>query len=555
MPEERQRQRRLIADTVLLGVAGALSAQIFTLLVDLARWLFLGQLAHYHEPGLAGEGGAAQVIGPYGLWLIPLATTIGGLIVGVITEKVAPEAEGHGTGTAVRAFHRAEGFLRGRVPPVKMIASAITIGSGGAAGREGPVALVAAGIGSWYASITSRSDDDRRLLMLVGMAAGLSAIFRSPIGTALFAIEVLYSEMVFESGALLYATLAAIVAYALNGMFVGYTPLFRVPPNIGLRGPLDYALYLVLGIAAGLIAILLPVVFYGIRDAFRKLRVRAFLKPAIGGLIMGVIALALPQVIGGGYGWMQLAIDGRIALGTLFVLMFAKIFAMSFTVSSGGSGGVFAPSLFVGAMLGGFVAAVGHEPAAPFVVVGMAAVFAGAAHVPIATLMMVTEMTGGYTLLVPAALAVVVSYIVQTRLSSGLRYRSLYEAQVPSRADSPAHHTEHLKIALRILREHGVQRPADVGEFDLLSLLRSGIPVDLPDDRRLVVGVLREDSPYAGKPLKDAGIEGDTIVIALIREEHMRVPRGDTVLEPDDRLILLTSPEGLELLKKHVDQW
>jgi len=555
LAEQRQRQRRLILDTILLGLAGAAAAQIFTLLLDLASGLFLGRMAQYHPPGLAGEGGAAEVIGRFGMWLIPVVTTLGGLIVGILIERVAPEAEGHGTGTVVRSFHRAEGFLRARVPAVKALASAVTIGSGGSAGREGPVALVAAGIGSWYSRLTDRSDDERRTLVLVGMAAGLSAIFRSPIGTALFAIEVLYSDMVFESTALLYAMLAGIIAYAVNGFFVGYTPLFRVPATSTLAGPLDYGWYLVLGIAAGLIAILIPLVFYGVRDSFRRLPIPMFLKPALGGLLMGLLALAMPQVIGGGYGWMQAAIDGRIALWTMFALIFVKLFAMSLTVGSGGSGGVFAPSLFVGAMLGGFIAAVVHEPSAPFVVVGMAAVFAGAAHVPIATLMMVTEMTGGYTLLVPAALAVLVSYLVQSRLSARLPYRSLYEAQVRNRAESPAHHTEHLRIALQILREHGVTRPSDVGEFDLLSILRSGIPVDLPDDRRLIVGVLRKDSGYAGKALKDARFEADTIVSAIIRDEHMRVPRGDTVLEPGDRLILLTSREGLKRMQKDVDPW
>ncbi len=555
MPDEQQRQRRLIIDTIMLGAAGALAAQIFTYLLHIASGLFLTGIAQYRPPGLPTEHGGPEFVGRYGLWLVPVVTALGGLIVGIITEKLAPEAEGHGTGTAVRAFHRAEGFLRGRVPPIKMIASAITIGTGGAAGREGPVALVGGGIGSWYATVTHRTDDERRLLLLIGMAAGLAAIFRSPVGTALFAIEVLYSDMVFESSALLYTMLASIVAYALNGVFVGYEPLFRIPGSIGLEGPLDYGWYLALGVASGIVGLGIPFIFYGVRDLFRKLPVRTMYKPAIGGLLMGLMALVLPQVIGGGYGWMQDAIDGRLALGLLATLILAKTVAMSLTVSSGGSGGVFAPTLFVGAMLGAFIAGAVGEPAAPFAVVGMAAVFAGAAHVPIATLMMVTEMTGGYTLLVPAALAVMVSYLVQTRLSQRLKYRSLYEAQVRNRADSPAHHVEHLKIALRILKEQGVSRPENVGEVDLLSLLRSGIAVDLSADRRLTVGVLRENSEFAGHALSEKVWDPESQIVGLIRNEHMRVPRGDTVLEPGDRLIVLTTEEGLERLGQHMDPW
>jgi CIC family chloride channel protein len=552
------RQQRLIVDAVVLGVAGALIAQLFTYLLRGATWLFQVQLAGYRPPGLPDEGAVArEVIGPHGLWLVPVVVALGGLIVGLLVQRFAPETEGHGTDTVVYAFHRADGALRARVTPVKLLASAITIGSGGAAGREGPIALAAAGIGSWYAGLTGRSGADRRLLLLVGTAAGLAAIFRSPVGAALFAIEVLYVDMEFESGALLLAMLASVVAYALNGFFVGWRPLFRVPGHLTLPHALDNGWYLVLGIGAGLVATVVPVVFYGVRDAFRRLEMRPELKPALGGLVMGLLALVCPQVIGGGYGWMQEAIDGRLAAGTLLALVLAKPLAMSLTVSSGGSGGVFAPTLFVGAMLGGLLASVSHQPAAPFVIVGAAAVFAGAAHVPVATLMMVTEMTGGYTLLVPAALAVMLSYLVQRRLAARFKYQSLYEAQVATRADSPAHHSEHLKIALRILKERRVLNPAEIGQLDLLSLLRTGIPVELPGDRRLVIGVLRSDSPYRQKPLGAANgnLDDRTHIVAIIRGEHMMVPRPDTVLEAGDRLILLTTRAGLEGLKQHVDKW
>lgn len=556
--ERLGRQQRLIVDAALLGVAGAVAAQLFTHLLRAATQLFLVGLAGYRPPGLPDEGGVLrEVMGPHGLWMVPVATAIGGLIVGFLVQQLAPETEGHGTDTVVHAFHRAEGALRARVIPVKLLASAITIGSGGSAGREGPIALASAGVGSWYANVTGRTTADRRMLLLVGAAAGIAAIFRSPVGAALFAIEVLYADVEFESGALLPAMLASVVAYAVNGLLVGWRPLFQVSGQLSLARALDNGWYVVLGISAGLVATLLPLVFYGVRDAFRRLTVRPELKPAFGGLLMGILAMAWPQVIGGGYGWMQEAIDGRLAVGTLGALLLAKPLAMSLTVSSGGSGGVFAPTLFVGAMLGGLLAALAHQPAAPLVIVGMAAVFAGAARVPVAALMMATEMTGGYTLLVPAALAVMVSYWVQRRLSGRLKHQSLYEAQVAARADSPAHHTEHLKIALRLLKERRVVNSADVGQLDLLSLLRTGIPVELPGDRRLIIGVLRPDSPYRRRPVgADNGkLDGETRIFAIIRGEHMMVPRPDTVLEAGDRLILLTTAAELEELKEHVDKW
>jgi CIC family chloride channel protein len=554
----RSDRRRLLLDTLFLGVAGVAAAQLFNFLLGLSRTLFLGVIAGYRPPGLPSEGASPiEVIGPHGLWLVPVATTLGGLLVGILTTWLAPEAEGHGTDAVVRAFHRSAGALRARVAPVKLVASALTIGSGGAAGREGPIALIAAAVGSWYATITRRGDAERRLLLLIGAAAGLSAIFRSPIGAALFVIEVLYADMEFEASALLYATLAAIIAYAINGLFVGWGALFQVPPIAGFRSPLSYGWYALLGIAAGLFATALPVVFYRTRDLFQRLPVPVFLKPAIGALLTGLLILAFPQVIAGGYGWIQQAIDGHMTLGTMAALAVAEIAALSFTVSSGGSGGVFAPSLFIGAMLGGACAALGNQPVAPFVVVGMAAVFAGAAHVPIATMMMVTEMTGGYTLLVPAALAVLLSYLVQTRLSSRFQYRSIYEAQVRSRADSPAHYAQHLEIALRILREEEVSH-LDLGELDLVSLVRSGIRVELANGRRLFVGVLRADSPLVGTTIGVSGRNlagSDTNIIGIVRGENTLPPRADLVLEAGDRLILVGDATGVDQLRGQLDPW
>ena len=189
------RNQRLIIDALFLGVVGALSAQLFMFLLNGSQNFFLGWLAGYRPPGLPEEGGVLlEFFGPHSRWLIPLSTTLGGLISGILVYSIAPEAEGHGTDTAVKAYHRSAGYIRPRVPVIKMIASAITIGSGGSAGREGPTALISAGIGSIYASVFNRSEQERRTIVLIGMAAGLSAIFRSPIGCAIFAVEVSVSR-------------------------------------------------------------------------------------------------------------------------------------------------------------------------------------------------------------------------------------------------------------------------------------------------------------------------------------------------------------------------
>jgi len=549
-------QQRLIVDTILLGVVGALSAQLFMILLHWSEGFFMIWLAGYQPPGLPEEGGVLrQVIGSHGLWLVPLATTLGGLISGFMVYALAPEAEGHGTDTAVKAFHHLGGRIRARVPFVKMLASAITIGSGGAAGREGPTALISAGIGSVYASLERRSDEERRLLTLIGMAAGLSAIFRSPVGTAMFAIEVLYSDMEFDGGALLYTLLGSVVAYAVNGLFVGWQPLFHVPTGLAVAHFNDYLWYIVLGATAGVVATLLPNVFYLIRDGFAALPIPPHFKPALGGLGIGLLALGLPQVLAGGYGWIQEAIDGRLSLILLLALVFAKMLAFSLTVSSGGSGGVFAPSLYVGAMLGGLLAHVCEQPAAPFVIVGMAAVFAGAARVPVATMLMVTEMTGGYHLLPAASLAVVLSYLVQAALSAHLKYNSLYEAQVPGRADSPAHQLEHLEAAIHLLHKRRVSVPDTVSHLDLRALLASGIALDLPDGRRLALGILKPQSPYVGKSIQESFPLDDQEVlevVAIFRQGHTLLPHSGLVLKAADRLLVLTTEEVWKRLESHL---
>lgn len=551
---KREGKPRLLMESALLGVIGALSAQLFMWLLRVCNSVFLYRLGGYRPPGSERGGALIETIGPHGLLLIPAVTTLGGLLSGFLVYRFAPEAEGHGTDTAVKAFHRKEGVIRPQVAPVKMVASAITIGSGGAAGREGPIALISAGLGSIYASLAHRSEEERRLLLLAGMAAGLSAIFRSPMGAAVFAIEVLYGNMEFEAWALLYTMLSSAVAYTVNGAFVGFRPLFSVPA-IPTPAFSAYAWYAVLGLAAGLVGTALPLVFYGARDLFRILPIPIWTKPAVGGLGVGLLALGLPQVLGGGYGWIQQAINGQLALRLVVVLIFAKMLAFALTVSSGGSGGVFAPSLFVGAMLGAAFAAILHQLPAAFAVVGMAAVFGAAARVPIATMLMVTEMAGGYDLLLPAGLAVMIGYLLQGWLSTYLKYRSLYEAQVPTRQDSPAHYLEQIQVALNLLGRRNAPLPDKLGHLDLLRLLRSRVQFELPGGRDLTMGLVREDSPLVGKPVHTLYRQLDQYefeIVAIMRREHVLLSHPETLLEANDRLILITSPSAREPLTQYI---
>jgi CIC family chloride channel protein len=556
MLEAFRDQRHLLLDTVILGVVGAGAAQLFSWMLKICYRLFLSALAGYTAPGLPNEGGTlTQIIGSHGLLLIPISTTLGGLISGLLVYTFAPEAEGHGTDTAVKAFHFLEGNIRARIPFVKMLASAITIGSGGAAGREGPTALIAAGIGSIYASYTHRTLHERRILLLVGMAAGLAAIFRSPIGTAIFAVEVLYGGMEFEAGALIYTMLGSIVAYGVNGIFSGYQSIFLIPPNMAAPGLVELPGYILLGVAAGLLATVIPVIFYRIRDLFAWLPIPNHVKPAIGGLLLGLVAMNLPQVLSGGYGWIQMAIDGSLSTGLMLLLSFAMILAFSLTISSGGSGGVFAPSLFVGAMFGGFLAQAINQPSTPFVVLGMAAVFAGAARVPIATMLMVTEMTGGYTLLVPAGLSVMIAYLIEEALSRPFHYKSLYEAQVADRFFSPAHRLEQIENVFQLLNEQPVSVSSNFDHIDLRKLLITGIPIDLPGNRQMIFGAVGKDSKLIDTKSQAFffdSTEDQIEVIAYFREGRLISPHSGLQFKAGDRVLAIATPTGQAILNQYL---
>jgi CIC family chloride channel protein len=542
-------EHRLLFYSAVIGVAGGLGAQIFVWLLNLAERLFLVGLAGYQAPQ-PGSLNPEPVIGSWGLWLIPLTTTLGGLLSGILVYTFAPEAEGHGTDAAVEAFHFKGGKVRPIVPLIKTFASAITIGSGGAAGREGPTAQISVGVGSMLADLLRLPDEDRRILVLAGMAAGLAAIFRSPLGMAIFAVEILYSGMAFETEALIYTVIASVVAYAVNGLFVGWSPIFLFPQSIHFTQPIALVGYAALGIVAGVIGAIEPPIFYGIRDLFRSLEIPNHVKPAIGGLLMGLLAVFVPEVLSTGYGWVQKAMTGNYIGWSLILLALAKILAMSLTISSGGSGGVFGPNVYIGGMVGAWVAFVtdrlipgaGLNPAA-FAVVGMAAVFAGTARVPIATLIMVAEMTGGYGLIVPSMLATTIAFVVERTVSAGFKYPRLYEAQVELRSDSPTHLETMLKATFAVLERGPLVDLRNITFPHLASLLRHGTPIPIHGGQGSLLTVnIAENSQLANQTIAEVFEHfPELLAVAIIRDHNIHLPRGSTELKSGDQLLIAAS--------------
>ncbi len=459
--------RYMILLASLVGVVSGLGAFVFYFLLDVATKFFLTGLDSFSPPLAGGEAEVVQIDFHLGILPLPVVVALGGLLSGYIVYTFAPEAEGHGTDAVIRAFHRMRGIIRARVPIVKTIASAITIGSGGSAGREGPIAQIGAGFGSMLATLLKLSDRDRRTLVICGVAGGIGSIFRSPFGGAMFGIEVLYRKDT-EVDAIVPAFVSSIVAFLvfdvlmcyIAGTPFGLLPIFKVPP-VTISSPLEFPLYVLVSVLATVFGILYIKTFYAVHDLFKRINIPNHFKPAIGGFLTGIIGLYLPGVLGMGYGYVQLAIDGKLAITVIFLLIIGKIIATSFTVSSGGSGGVFAPSIVIGSMVGAFVGHLFHQllpgvvvqPEA-YVLVGMSAFIAAVAKTPLAAILMVLEMCGGYTLLPALMISATLAYYLSGDYS-------IYAEQVSNRAESPAHSGEMSIDVLKNVRVEEAMVPAD----------------------------------------------------------------------------------------------
>lgn len=436
---------------LVVGIVAGLGAAAFFVGMEWVSHLVLGEWARFPMQAPAGEeslfGHTAQ--GPIRWWVVVVAPAVGGLISGLLVWKFAPEAEGHGTDALIEAFHHKGGHVRKRVPFIKTIASIIVIGTGGSAGREGPIAQIGAGFGSFLAGPLKLSDRDRRLLVLAGAAGGIGAIFRTPLGAALFIVEVVYRDDT-EVDALVPAVFSSVVAYSVFTLIFGQGNMFAVTGPYTFD-PRHLPHFIGMAFGAALVGVVYIKVFYGMRDkVFRPLKIPPWVKPMIGGLAVGLLGLVFMPALGAGYGWLQEALrpetqylgTGWHAAGMLMGIALLKVLTTSLSISSGGSGGVFGPSAVIGGMVGGafgyaytqLAPGLNLDPA-HFAIVGMACFLGGVAHAPIATLVMATEMTGSYGLLVPLMLAEGVTYAMMRRFT-------MYEAQVVSRRDSPAHRSE-----------------------------------------------------------------------------------------------------------------
>ncbi|MCZ7567611.1 MAG: chloride channel protein [Ardenticatenaceae bacterium] len=430
----------LMAVAIVVGFGTGLSAVIFIKAIDwVTRFAFERELPH-----LLG------LLGPAWIVLVPV---IGGLIVGPMIAYWAVEAKGHGVPEVMQAIIMQGGRIRPRVAVVKSLASAVAIGTGASAGREGPIVQVGAALGSTAAQFMRLRTEQAVTLVACGAAAGIAATFNAPIAGVIFAMEVILGE--FTTHYFGMVVVAAVAASVVSRHFLGVNPAFVVP-SYTLVSPWELPLYAVLGVLSALTGWAFVGVLYFLEDRFDFWRFPEALKPAVGAVVVGVIGLLYPQVFGTGLSTIGRALAGALPWTLLLILVIAKLLATAFTLGSGSSGGIFSPSLFMGAMLGGSFGHWAHAlfPAVTasngaYALVGMASVFAASAHAPLTAFLIVFEMSGDYRMILPLMITVGLS----TLLSQNLRRYSIYTFKLVKRG-----------IPLERDRDVDVMRGLTVGE-------------------------------------------------------------------------------------------
>lgn len=418
---------------IVIGIIAGLASILFYYATEASETLFMHYLMGYNRPLPLGEGGSlSYTFSILRTYFIPISIILGALVSAFLVYKFAPETEGHGTDAVIKSYHE-DKPIRARVSIIKFLSASLLIGSGGSAGREGPIAQISASTISNIFKHMKLSKRDKQIILAVSIGAAIGSIFKSPFGGALFGAEVLYKRDI-EGDVIFPSFVASTVGFMVYGAFVNYLPMFGINAlsayaQTAIYAPIVVLGFVLLGVISGVFAKIYVKIFYFLNRKIKALKVSKYFKPALGAIGTACIALLFPEVMGVGYGWVQLIISGNMAalpnfLGLsallfVFVLIFAKILATSFSIGSGGSGGVFAPGIFMGASVGLFtflllnMASPGIFSLAiltPFVIVGMLSLFGATSKAPIAVAIMVVEMTGSILIIPVAMISIAIAY-------------------------------------------------------------------------------------------------------------------------------------------------
>ncbi len=393
----------------LVGLAGGFGAIGFRYLIG-----FIQAIAY-------GPGENLLEVAPLTPWYLRIwIPALGGLLVGPLVYFLAREAKGHGVPEVMEAVALRSGIIRKRIVIIKSLASAISIGTGGSVGREGPIVQIGSAIGSSVGQVLRISEDRIRTLVGCGAAAGIAATFNAPVAGSMFALEIILGD--FGLATFSPIVISSVVATAVSRHFLGNSPAFLVPAY-QLVSAWELPLYVILGFFCALVAVTFTTVLYRAEDVFDDLKFPGYLKAFLGGLILGFMGLRFPHILGVGYAAIDVALMQKLAWWVLLLLVGFKILATSITIGSGGSGGIFAPSLFMGAMAGGFFGSVVHHlfpevTASPgaYSIVGMGAVVSGTTHGPLSAILILFEMTGDYKIILPLMIACIISSLASGQL-------------------------------------------------------------------------------------------------------------------------------------------
>ncbi|HEX3641334.1 MAG TPA: chloride channel protein, partial [Ktedonobacteraceae bacterium] len=482
-------------------------------------------------------------------WLLPIVTMAGGLIGAAIISGLAPGTEKQGTDAMINSFHTGKSPIRARIPLSKLVATAITLGTGGSAGRAGPAAQICADFGSILGTLLRLDQQDRRIVLAISIGSAIGTVFRAPLGGAVIAAEILYKNDL-EMEAMIPALIASIIGHSVFGVWGGWEPLFTTPPGLAFTSPDQLLYYVLLGIVCGLVGKLYASGFSGISSFFQRIPLPRWIKPGIGGLCVGLICLAVPQVMGTGYGWVQVSMGSgllSLPLWIILILPFAKIVTTGLSIGSGGSGGIFGPGIVIGGTLGAMVWRLCYHvlpdlPAmpAPFVIVGMMALFGSITHAPLGVMLIAAEMTNNLSILAPAMIAVSIATVL-------VGDTTIFVSQLSTRADSPAHRLQF--------------------SFPLLSTLvvrQAMSPLKLsfaPEQTLIEAEMLLREKTESGAPVidQDGKLQGVLMgedIQLMSQEERATLQVKDAMnhavlmISPDDRL-----DEALEKLSSKRIDW
>jgi CIC family chloride channel protein len=505
----------LIATALIVGLGGGLGAVVFRWLINSFTHIFFDVLRDW-----------LSFMGPAYVIIVP---AIGGLFVGPMIYFFAREAKGHGVPEVMEAVALRGGRIRPVVVVVKSLASSICIGSGGSAGREGPIVQIGSALGSTLGQTLKLSDERIRNLVACGAAAGISATFNAPIAGVIFALEIILGE--FSIGYFSTVVISSVTASVVGRIAFGNVPAFTIPTYF-LVSPWELPLYVLLGAIAGLVGLAFVRTLYWCEDIFDGWHFPEYVKPVVGGVFVGITGFYFPQVFGVGYGAIENALLGEMMLGTMALLIVMKVLATSLTIGSGGSGGVFAPSLLIGSMVGGAFGIVVHQflpditaTSGAYALVGMAAVFAGAAHAPITAIIILFEMTNDYRIILPLMLATVVSVL----LSQRIRRENIYTLKLIRRG-----------VRLEQGRDIDVMQGVVVGEAMTTDVDTVDADLSLAD-----LDIAFQETHHHGFPVLDANGElfGVVTIQDLERAKEQGSIEGLAVRDIVTRRLLVAFPD------------